>query len=371
METESFTVQKQTGLNSLTVAICSTASQNWSLKCVKYGHLNRQVQYTMKTLEVRKALVSPPSPSPLPSPLPPKSSQQSRTHISLNTTSDRLRKERGKHTKQMFFGYTMRVRTPVWVKIICLPVINLWYHHHTPWQVESERAHPVSWQSPAGRERNPTLRTPGWWRSCEWGCSTGTWAWARRSGRRAAPIQCAVGSTGHLEVHRHWCLSHPPSLPWTLAWPRPGADCSWLDYWTRMDSPAAVGSVHAAILSKVWHWPRGLYCPAVPSQMCWGFFCCCSWWCHKSLSLPWHPFPQGWKGWCDYRRCLLGFLPVTLASSICQNVPVHDIHRCSGLICLALQKKPKTVQHLLLDPAVGKSKRSAENVEDILNDERQ
>lgn len=108
-----------------------------------------------------------------------------------------------------------------------------------------------------------------------------------------------------------------------------------------MDSPAAVGLVQAAILSKVWHWPQGLYRPAVPFQTYWGFFCCCCWWCHKSLSLPWHPFPQGWKGWCDYRRCLLGFLPVTLASSICQNVPVHDIHRCSGLICLALQKKKK------------------------------
>lgn len=88
METESFTVQKQTGLNSATVAICSTASQNRS--CVKYRHLNWQVQYTMKTLEVRKA--------PQPPPHLPKSSQQSRTHISPKHKSQS--KKTKKKTKQ-------------------------------------------------------------------------------------------------------------------------------------------------------------------------------------------------------------------------------------------------------------------------------
>lgn len=117
METESFTVQKQTGLNSLTVAICSTASQNRSLKCVKYRHLNWQVQYTMKTLEV-----STDSPTEKPS-------QQSRTHISPKHNKSQTQKER---TKQMVFGYTMRVWTPLWVKINHLSVINLWYHYHTP-----------------------------------------------------------------------------------------------------------------------------------------------------------------------------------------------------------------------------------------------
>lgn len=257
----------------------------------------------------------------------------------------------------------MRVWTPVSAKINHLLLIP---PSSSSWYPRRAITWPVRLQSLWGHGRSLTPRTPGWWRSCGWGCSTGTWVWAHRSGRRAPPAQCARGNTGHPEVRRHWCLTRPPSRLWTLAWLSSGANYSWWGCQMQMDSPVAAGSERAATLSKVWHWPRGLYCPAVPFQTCWGFFCRCSWWCHKSLSQPWHPFPQGWKGWCDYRRCLLGFLPVTLASSICQNVPVRDIRRCSGLICLALQQKQLNICYWTL---LGEEQIISKKTYDILNDE--
>lgn len=301
-----------------------------------------------------------------PLPIEKNPSRQSRTHISLKHNESQTQKRKTQEADVFFcffFGYTMRVWTPVSAKINHLLLIP---PSSSSWYPRRAITWPVRLQSLWGHGRSLTPRTPGWWRSCGWGCSTGTWVWAHRSGRRAPPAQCARGNTGHPEVRRHWCLTRPPSRLWTLAWLSSGANYSWWGCQMQMDSPVAAGSERAATLSKVWHWPRGLYCPAVPFQTCWGFFCRCSWWCHKSLSQPWHPFPQGWKGWCDYRRCLLGFLPVTLASSICQNVPVRDIRRCSGLICLALQQKQLNICYWTL---LGEEQIISKKTYDILNDE--
>lgn len=330
MGTESFTVRKQTGLISLTVSdLLNGLTKSEREMCkIQTSKLTGTAHHGNTWSQV--------STGPLPTGKTP--SRKSRTHISLKHNESQTQKRKTHEADVLFF----------WLYIVCLDTCvgqnksAVTYSSVIP-PSSLASTHPrraITWpvrlQSLWGRGRSLTPRTPGWWWSCGSGRSTGTWVWAHRSGRRAPLAQCAEGSTGRLEVRRHWCLTRPPSRPWTLAWPSSGANYSWWGCQTQMDSPAAAGSVRAATLSKVWHWPRGLYCPAVPFQTCWGFFCCCSWWCHKSLSLPWHPFPQGWKGWCDYRHCLLGFLPVTLASSICQNVPVRDIRRCSGLICLAL-----------------------------------